>query len=245
MAQVLRTIILIVSTLIPIVNPLGSAPMFLALTSSGTPAERKILSWKVASNSFFLLLGSILIGTHILSFFGISVPIVQVGGGLIVISAGWAMLKREDDEERKEIERNAGGSLLLRKAFYPLTLPLTVGPGSIATAITLGANSPHSGGNSMALALIAAAVGALSARFLSFHLLRLCRPDSQATWTHSNERDDAAFGVPADMHRITDRLERHKLSHPHRDRLQLGRGYCSRSRNSLEHFQDRFWNNGE
>ena len=61
----------------------------------------------------------------------------------------------------KEIERNAGGSLLFRKAFYPLTLPLTVGPGSIATAITLGANSPHSGGNSMALALIAAAAGAL------------------------------------------------------------------------------------
>ncbi len=168
MAQVLRTIILIVSTLIPIVNPLGSAPMFLALTSSGTPAERKILSWKVASNSFFLLLGSILIGTHILSFFGISVPIVQVGGGLIVISAGWAMLKREDDGERKEIERNAGGSLLLRKAFYPLTLPLTVGPGSIATAITLGANSPHSGGNSMALALIAAAAGALVLAFSVF-----------------------------------------------------------------------------
>ena len=161
MAQVVRAIILIVTALFPIVNPLGSAPLFLVMTSEGTPAERRTLAWKVSVNSFFLLLGSILIGTHILSFFGISLPIVQVGGGLVVISAGWGMLKRQDDEDRKQIQRTAGTGLLLRKAFYPLTLPLTVGPGSIAIAITLGANVRHTGGEKLLLGLLAAVVGAL------------------------------------------------------------------------------------
>lgn len=163
MANVIRSIILIITTLFPIVNPLSTAPLFLGLTQSGTAEDRRILSRKIATNSFFLLLGSILIGTHVLSFFGISIPIVQVGGGLVVISAGWAMLKSEDEghqEGRKEIERTASANILQRKAFYPLTLPLTVGPGSIATAITLGANVPRSGGM-IVFALLEAAVGSL------------------------------------------------------------------------------------
>jgi hypothetical protein len=61
MANVIRTIILIITTLFPIVNPLGNAPLFLSLTQSGTAEERWILSRKVAQYSFFLLLGSILI----------------------------------------------------------------------------------------------------------------------------------------------------------------------------------------
>jgi multiple antibiotic resistance protein len=164
MAHIVRSIILIVTTLFPIVNPLSTAPLFLSLTQSGTPEDRRILSRKIATNSFFLLLGSILIGTHVLSFFGISIPIVQVGGGLVVISAGWAMLKSDDEgheEDRKEMERTAIAHILERKAFYPLTLPLTVGPGSIATAITLGANIPHSGASALVFALLEAAVGSL------------------------------------------------------------------------------------
>ncbi len=164
MAYIVRSIILIVTTLFPIVNPLSTAPLFLSLTQSGTAEDRRILSRKIATNSFFLLLGSILIGTHVLSFFGISLPIVQVGGGLVVISAGWVMLKSDDEgheEDRKEMERTASAHILGRKAFYPLTLPLTVGPGSIATAITLGANIPHSGASALAFALLEAAVGSL------------------------------------------------------------------------------------
>ena len=54
-------------------------------------------------NSFFLLVGSYFIGTHILSFFGISLPVVQVGGGLIVISTGWALLKQGSDDDQKVV----------------------------------------------------------------------------------------------------------------------------------------------
>ena len=94
-------------------------------------------------NSFFLLIGSYLIGTHILSFFGISLPVVQVGGGLVVISTAWNMLQRGGNDERNQVHRDIEPQDQSREAFYPLTLPLTVGPGSISVAITLGANAPH------------------------------------------------------------------------------------------------------
>ncbi|HET6208443.1 MAG TPA: MarC family protein [Terracidiphilus sp.] len=164
MAHIVRSIVLIITTLFPIVNPIGTAPLFLGLTQSGTPEDRRILSRKIATNSFFLLLCSILIGTHVLSFFGISLPIVQVGGGLVVISAGWVMLKSDDDghdQDRREMDQRASENVLQRKAFYPLTLPLTVGPGAIATAITLGANIPRSDASALLFAALEAAVGSL------------------------------------------------------------------------------------
>jgi len=145
MAQLLKSTILILTTLFPIVNPLGGAPLFLSLTHYYSTEERKILSRRIAMNSIFLIVGSYFIGTHILAFFGISLPVVQVGGGLVLVSAGWAMLKQKDDDSTKaDVHRSVGAQDLSTKAFYPLTLPLTVGPGSISVAITLGANEPHS-----------------------------------------------------------------------------------------------------
>ena len=101
---------------------------------------------------------SFAIGSHVLSFFGISLPVVQVGGGMIVIAAGWALLKKKDDNDRDAVGRAVSGADVLRDAFYPLTLPLTVGPGSISVAITLGANEPHHFGANL-LAILAAAIG--------------------------------------------------------------------------------------
>src|SRR5882724_9066420 len=98
--EVAKSILLIVSALFPIVNPLGGSPIFLALTGDYTPPERRLLSQRIAINSFILLVASGLIGTHILTFFGISLPIVQVGGGLIVVATGWDMLMRNDEDER-------------------------------------------------------------------------------------------------------------------------------------------------
>jgi len=89
-----------------------------------------------------LMVASIFIGTHILGFFGISLPVVQVGGGLVVVvSTGWALLRHSDDEDAtKDAKSPCNEANYMRQAFYPLTLPLTVGPGSIAVAITVGAN---------------------------------------------------------------------------------------------------------
>jgi len=157
--ETLRSIFLIVSALFPIVNPLGGSPIFLTLTKDYSKRDRKSLSWRITVNSFFLLVGSYLIGTHILAFFGISLPVVQVGGGLVVISSGWALLGRRDDDERSEMHRRVAAGDPFRQAFYPLTLPLTVGPGSISVAITLGANVPHTSTFDV-VAIVAAVAGA-------------------------------------------------------------------------------------
>jgi multiple antibiotic resistance protein len=162
--QTVRNIILIVSALFPIVDPLGGSPIFLSLTKDYQAAARRTLSRQIAINSFFLLLASYLIGTHILAFFGISLPAVQVGGGLIVISTGWNLLKRREEDDREGMHRSAHHQDIFHQAFYPLTLPLTVGPGSISVAVTLGANASHSGINILAIlaSIVGSAVIALS-----------------------------------------------------------------------------------
>jgi len=86
--EVAKSILLIVSALFPIVNPIGGSPIFLVLTREYSTDERKLLARRVAINSFVLLIASVVVGTHILSFFGISLPVVQVGGGLVVVSTG-------------------------------------------------------------------------------------------------------------------------------------------------------------
>ena len=91
------------------------------------------------------------------SFFGISLPVVQVGGGLIVIATGWALLKPKDDEKH-DVHRTVQPQDTFRQPFYPLTLPLTVGPGSISVAGTLGANAAHRHGFHP-LTILAAQVG--------------------------------------------------------------------------------------
>ncbi|HEY6464930.1 MAG TPA: MarC family protein [Candidatus Acidoferrales bacterium] len=160
MLEVLKNTLLIISALLPIVNPLSSTPIFLLLTRDYDSSTRAILAWRIALNSFFLLIVSLLVGTHILSFFDISLPVVQVGGGLVVISTGWMMLNRRDDEGEKGSSHHAVDRTdIMSNAFYPLTLPLTVGPGSISVAITLGANVHHRGFDS--LTFTSALIGSL------------------------------------------------------------------------------------
>src|ERR1700724_887200 len=138
MIQAAKSILLIVSALFPIVDPIGGSPVFLSLTRDYATETRRLLARRIAVDSFILLIASFAIGSHVLSFFGISLPVVQVGGGLIVIATGWAMLKQKDENDRGEVERTVSSNDALRDAFYPLTLPLTVGPDTISVAITLG-----------------------------------------------------------------------------------------------------------
>jgi multiple antibiotic resistance protein len=139
-ADAVKVFLLTLSALFPIVDPLAGSPIFLATTPGYSAQMRRALAWRVALNSLLLMVGSYFIGAHVLNFFEVSLPVVQVGGGLIVASMGWGMLlEREDahDTARQSVECSDA----LHSAFYPLTLPLTVGPGTISVAITLGANS--------------------------------------------------------------------------------------------------------
>jgi len=160
LVEAAKSLFLILSALFPIVDPLGGSPIFLAMTREYSPSTRRALSLRIAINSFLLLVGSYFIGTHILSFFGISLPVVQVGGGLIVISTGWTLLKQSYDEGPKGAQKNIQPADPFHNAFYPLTLPLTVGPGSISVAITLGANAPHHEGFNL-LGTLTAIVGSV------------------------------------------------------------------------------------
>ncbi len=136
----LQGALLTAAALFPIVNPLGIAPIFLILTRNLSDRERRVLARKVAVNGLILLLASLFVGDMVLAFFGVTVPVVQVAGGLVVASLGWRLLQAPDeDQEARAPESYAS---IESKALYPLTLPLTVGPGSISVAITLGANFP-------------------------------------------------------------------------------------------------------
>lgn len=149
--------LLVYAGLFPIVNPLGAAPIFLSLTRDCSAEERQALAWQVARNGFLLLLGSLFIGSHVLEFFGITLPVVRIAGGLVVTSLGWKLLNEGEEVAERRPAGTADRRLQMTDAFYPLTLPLTVGPGSMAVAITIGSQRPKLPESAAHLALIGAA----------------------------------------------------------------------------------------
>jgi multiple antibiotic resistance protein len=160
--EIFNATLFVVAALFPIVNPLGSALIFLGLTRHYSHEIRSALVRRISVNSFLLLVISMLIGTHVLNFFGVSLPVVQVAGGLVVVSMGWTMLQQKSNVPEAA---SLSPSDAIQSAFYPLTLPITVGPGSISVAIALGANSnkhPYSWPVLLAAALLGPFVIALS-----------------------------------------------------------------------------------
>src|SRR5947209_11220910 len=143
MLEAAKNLLLILSAIFPIVDPIGGSPFFLALTGEYSSDARKALSWRIAIDSFVLLVGSYFVGTYILAFFGISLPVVQVGGGMVLVAMGWATLMENDEGCDKSARKSIAPQDVFHQAFYPLTLPLTVGPGTISVAITLGADQPQ------------------------------------------------------------------------------------------------------
>ena len=132
-----------VAALLPIIDPFAGAPIYLAMTSGLTREERARTAKLVALNSFVLLLASILIGAYVLDFFGVSIPAVQIAGGFVVCAFAWSLLNGPATPEISPSSTTTSPDSLTQRAFYPLTMPLTVGPGSISVAVTLGANPPR------------------------------------------------------------------------------------------------------
>jgi multiple antibiotic resistance protein len=137
---VVSAFLLTFAGLFPIVNPLEGAPFFLGLTAGLPSSERRALAGKAAVNGFALLLGSMALGPGMLEVFGIQLPVVRIAGGLVVAALGWKLLSQEQWSDhaaghQAESARRVG-------SFYPLTMPLTVGPGSMSVAITIGSRKP-------------------------------------------------------------------------------------------------------
>jgi multiple antibiotic resistance protein len=160
MSQVIASFLTVFAGLIPIVNPLGMAPIFLRMTSGASSATRAALAWRVALYGFVLMVGSLFIGSHILAFFGLTLPAVQVAGGLVVMAAGWRLLQEGGDVESRQSQAPVPDEVLMSHAFFPLTLPLTVGPGTMSVAITIGTTGATDAAGERLLPL---AIGAIAA----------------------------------------------------------------------------------
>lgn len=146
-AVAITSFIAVFAALFPVINPLGDGPIFLNMVQACSEGVRRKLALSVSINCFFILLGSMLIGPQLLLFFGISLPALKIAGGLVVIAMGWNLLNQKSSSPKGGAsdtgitDETAGSS-----AFFPLAMPLTVGPGSIATAISLVAGHIDEGG---------------------------------------------------------------------------------------------------
>jgi multiple antibiotic resistance protein len=138
MTSALNILFLVFAAIFPVVNPPGSALVFLGLTRDASHEIRRILAWRVARNSFFVLVCSFFLGALVLEFYGISIPVLRVAGGFIVAVAGWKLLTEGSQKELEASADSVSRNDPLDQAFYPLTLPLTTGPGTIAVVISLG-----------------------------------------------------------------------------------------------------------
>jgi len=133
------------TALFSIVNPLSGAFIFFGATRELEPKVRSQTARWIAIYAFIIVAASLYIGAYVLGFFGVSLPVLRVAGGIIVAAAGWRMLNAPDVTEQRRSETPEPKSIDVapsRLAFYPLTMPLTTGPGTISVAISLGAGRP-------------------------------------------------------------------------------------------------------
>ena len=146
LVHVLRSLAVVPLALLPVINPMSSAPVFVA-TTGRSPEAAERLARQVAKNSWYVIVISIVAGAQVLNFFGLSLPIVRVAGGLLVAFTGWRMLNSAEQDEVVAAAAQKAVPLteaeIVRRSFFPLTFPLTTGPGTIAASIALGAQAPR------------------------------------------------------------------------------------------------------
>ncbi|NYT60936.1 NAAT family transporter [Alcaligenaceae bacterium] len=137
-----RSFLFALATLLPILNPPAVAPIFLTLTEGASTNARTELARRVAINICLMLAVAMIAGNLVLDFFGISLPIIRVGGGLLVVATAWRLVSASDyDAEHAQNMTKAYTFEQIRsKAFYPLTFPMICGPGALSAALTVGAS---------------------------------------------------------------------------------------------------------
>jgi multiple antibiotic resistance protein len=137
------------SALIPLINPVGSALIFLGLVGAAPIETYRALARRIAINTVIFFAVIELIGSALLGFFGISLPIMQVSGGVVIAMIGWSLLNQKDSAPNPEKTQSsvvpavtqAEIDNLREKAFYPFTFPITAGPGCIVVMLTLSVHA--------------------------------------------------------------------------------------------------------
>src|SRR5580698_8611610 len=142
--------VLCFSALLPLINPLGSALIFLTLVGPAPIPVYHSLARRIAINTLLFFVIVDLVGSTILRFFGISLPIVEVAGGLVIAAIAWSLLNQSSTDPSPEkmqaaVQMQAGDIIkdLRQKTFYPFTFPITVGPGCMVVTLTLAAHTPQ------------------------------------------------------------------------------------------------------
>jgi len=163
MTVILASTFLAFFKLFPILNPPAMSPVFHEITSEVTDSKRNRIAFDVSRYTFFLLVSILLIGGWLLKVLGVSIDMIGIAGGMLLFHTAWSMLNRNDrvtHSERKEIGSLSG------KEFFPLTMPMTAGPGAIAVTLAMVPSSNilekasilHIIGTCMGIALSAATV---------------------------------------------------------------------------------------
>jgi multiple antibiotic resistance protein len=134
------------AALLPLINPLGSALVFLGLVGEAPASVYRSLARRIAINNIVFLAVFELLGAAILNFFGLSLPIVQLSGGMVIAAMGWSVLNERDasassrnKKEETEVRDDSHLLDLEHKVFYPFTFPITSGPGTLVGLLTITA----------------------------------------------------------------------------------------------------------
>ena len=142
-----KAFLLAFPSLFSIINPLGMAFVFDSVTAGFSRPQRERIAERVGIYSFIVMFVSLWLGAYVLNFFGVSLYALRVAGGIVVTLSGWRLLTADPAgrNHEKEVPAERAGDDPDQLAFFPLTLPFTTGPGTIAVAITLGADRPSAG----------------------------------------------------------------------------------------------------
>jgi len=163
MVLVLQYFGLAFSALLPVVNPLGSALVLLGIVGPAPDDVFRKLARKITLSTVLFLTVFELVGAAILGFFGISLPVVQLSGGLVLAAMGWGLLNQRSPGDMKEpVAANASEGSLEEKIFYPLTFPITVGPACIVVTLTLSAHAARNQVHGGVVGSVLAHVGILA-----------------------------------------------------------------------------------
>jgi len=142
MHQAINAFLLGFPALFSIVNPLAGAFIFRRLTAHLSPEQRSATAREVAIYSLLMMVGALWAGSFVLAFFGVSLAALRVAGGVVVALTAWTLLNQPEQHEAsrtQQIDANLGGDDI---ALFPLTIPTTAGPGTIAVAVALSASRP-------------------------------------------------------------------------------------------------------
>lgn len=165
--------------LLSIINPLGGAFVFLGATEHLSREMRKRLARWVAIHSFVMLNVSLYVGAYVLEFFGISIPVLRVAGGIVIAMTAWRLLYADDEDGIEHTLEHVSERDASRVAFFPLTMPITTGPGTISVAVALGTNRPRTPGH-LAVFFLSATLTTVALSLLIYVLYRYSDRVSQA-----------------------------------------------------------------